>query len=216
MPQPFSSVYGLESNLSANKSVAESDGTVLFRGDATVFDDVYPSSVTVAVGAAAPSFSAYGGSNLKAYEFTGAATNKELHIGYQIYHSYKEGSNISPHLHLFIANDGVGGTVIFDCEYEWNNTGDTGAVATTTLTGTLTLAANATVYKNQIFSFNGTGSPGGTATPITGTGKTISSVFMTRLVRRQDLDTFAGSVWLMSADIHIEKDTVGSRQVLVK
>lgn len=193
----------------------EADGTDVRYGAATQWDDVYPSSVTVGVGATAPTFSAYSG-NLKAYEFTGSVSNKELHIGFQIYHSYKEGSNISPHIHLYIPNNGVGGTIIFDMEYDWANVDDTGAITTTTLTGTLTLPADSTIRKNVIFSFNGTGSPGGTSTPITGTGKKISSVFMTRLVRRQDLDTFAGSVWLKSADIHIEKDMIGSRQTLIK
>lgn len=181
----------------------------------TTWTDVYPSSVAVGVGATAPTFSAYSG-NLKAYEFTGGVSNKELQIGWQLYHTYKEGSSISPHIHLYIPNNGSGGTIIFDLEYDWANVDDTGAISTTTLTGELTLPANSNVYRNQIFSFTGTGSGTGNNTPVVGTGKLISSVFMTRLVRRQDLDSFAGSVWLKSADIHIEQDMTGSRQVLTK
>lgn len=183
----------------------EPDGTMVSVGDATTYDDVYPSSVTIGVGGNAPSFSVYAG-NLKAYEFTGGTSNKEMHIGYQIYHSYEEGTSVVPHLHVYVANNGVGGTVIFDMEYEWANVDDTGTVTTTTVQATLTLPADSTVRKNQIISFG----------DITGTGKKISSVFMTKITRRQDLDTFSGSVWLKSADIHIRKSTIGSREPFTK
>lgn len=184
----------------------ETDGTMIAVGDATTWDDVYPTSVTVAAGGTAPSFTAYAGGNLKAYEFTGGVSNKELQIGYQIYHSYVEGSAIVPHLHLHINNNGSGGTVIFDLVYHWANTDVTGAVSETTVQATLNLAANSTVYQNHILSFG----------DIVGTGKKISSTFMTKLIRRQDLDTFTGSVWLLSSDIHIEKNTTGSRLALSK
>lgn len=54
-----------------NYSEFEADGSLVAHGDATTWDDVYPSSVTVAVGPNAPSFTAYNGGNLKAYESTG-------------------------------------------------------------------------------------------------------------------------------------------------
>jgi hypothetical protein len=204
-------------NASTSYTEIESDGTLVSKGNATTWDDVYPSSVAVGVGGTAPTFSAYSG-NLKAYEFTGATSNKELQIGWQINHSYLEGSSISPHLHLYFVS-GVGDTgktIIFDMEYDWANINDTGAIVTTTLTGTYTIMADSTTYRNIIFSFTGTGSGTGNNTPITGTGKTISSVFMARVVRRQDLDSFGSSVWLKSADIHIEQDMRGSRQILSK
>lgn len=183
----------------------EPDGTMVAVGDATTWDDVYPSSVTIGVGDTAPSFSVYAG-NLKAYEFTGGTSNKEMHIGYQIYHSYEEESAVTPHIHVYVANDGTGGTVIFDMEYEWADVGATGAVSTATVQASLTLPADSIVRRNQIISFGS----------IAGTGKHISSVFMTKITRRQDLDTFSGSVWLKSADIHIQKSTIGSRLELTK
>jgi len=72
-----------------NYSQFDEDGTLVAYGDATTWDDVYPSSITVGVGGTAPSFTAYNGGNLKAYEFTGGVSDKQLHIGYQIYHSSK-------------------------------------------------------------------------------------------------------------------------------
>lgn len=193
-----------------NYSELEADGSLVAHGDATTWDDVYPASVTVGVGGTAPSFTAYNGGNLKAYEFTGGVTNKQLQIGYQIYHSYKEGSSISPHIHITFTSGAAdaGKTIIFTLEYEWQNVEATGAYSTATLTGTHTIAANNTVYRNQIVSFTGT--------PIDGTGKLISSTFMTLLTRDQATDSFTDSCWLLSADIHIEKDMIGSRQVMVK
>jgi hypothetical protein len=201
-----------------NYSQFEEDGTLVANGDATTWCDVYPSSVTVAVGGTAPSFTSYNGGSLGAYEFTGAVSNKEMQIGYQLYHSYLEGSNITPHIHLAFTSGAsdAGKTIIFDCEYEWNNVSATGAYSTVILTGTYTIGANNTVYRNEKFNFTGTGSGTGHNTPITGTGKTISSIFMTKLTRRQDLDTFASSVWLLSADIHIEQNTIGSRKIATK
>lgn len=173
----------------------------------STWDDVYPASVTVGVGGTAPSFTAYNGA-LKAYEFTGGVSDKVLAIGYQLYHSYLEGSEIMPHIHITFTSGAadVGKTIIFDLVYEWDNAGDTGAHGTTTLRGTHTIAANSTVYKNQIISFGN----------IVGTGKKISSTFMTSLTRMQSADTFTGSCWLLSADIHIEKDLAGSRGVFNK
>jgi hypothetical protein len=185
----------------------EPDGMLVSHGNATTWDDVYPSSVTVGIGGTAPSFTAYTGI-LKAYEFTGGVSDKVMNIGYQIYHSYLEGSIIVPHLHVTFTSGAAdaGKTIIFDMVYEWNNVGATGAYGTTTVRATHTIAANNTVYKNHIITFGN----------ITGTGKLISSVFMTSITRMQSVDTFTGSCWLLSADIHIEKNTIGSRTDFTK
>ena len=173
----------------------------------TVTDDVYPSSVSVAIGATAPSFSTYNG-GLRAYEFTGAATDKDLQVGYQLNHTYAQGTDIVPHIHITFTSGAADATktIIFDLEYEWQDIGTTGAYGTTTVRGTHTIAANNTVYRNTVINFGN----------IAGAGKKISSTFMTRLVRMQSVDTFGSSCWLLSADIHIFKDTQGSRQPFVK
>ena len=191
-----------------DNTTIETDGTVKFNGAATVFDDVAPTSVTVGTGVNAPSFTAYNG-NLRAYEFVGSGTNiKELNLGFQLPHSYKEGSTITPHIHLFIPDDGTGGVIKFLCEYTWTNVDQTGAVATTTVNGTITRTANAGINNNAILSFG----------DIVGTGKTISSIFMCRIYRdpADATDTFGLSTWMKSADIHFEKDTIGSRTATAK
>lgn len=172
-----------------------------------LWDDVYPTSVTTGVGGTAPSMTAYRpGGNLKAYEFTGAVSNKEMQIGYQLPHPYLEQSTVVPHLHLHINNNGVGGTVIFDMIHEWSNVNQTGAIAETTTRATITLPADSNVYDNYILSFGN----------ILGTGMRISSLFMTQIKRMQSVDTFAGSVWLKSADIHAQRSLWGSWKEFTK
>lgn len=169
--------------------------------NASLYDDVYPSSVTVGVGGTAPSFTTYiAGGTLKAYEFTGGVSNKEIHMGFQFPHQYVEGTSIEPHIHLHINNNGAGGTVIFDLTYEWSDVNETGAVVETTTRATVTLPANATVYRNYPISFGN----------IAGTNRRISSILMVKITRMQSVDTFAGSVWLKSADVHVQKNLWGS------
>ena len=193
---------------STNNTEFEADGTIKFNGTATVYDDLLPSSVTIGSGANAPSFTSYNG-NLKAYEFVGSgATPKELNLGFQIPHTYKEESSIEPHIHLFIPDDVTGGGIKFYCEYTWTNRDQAGSVATTTVSGTITRTGAQGINNNAILSFG----------TIAGTGKTISSIFMCRIYRdpADVADTFGVSTWLKSADIHFEKDGIGSRTITTK
>lgn len=187
----------------------ESDGTMVANGNATCWDDLLPSSVAVqSTGTNAASFTAYNG-NLRAYEYVGTgASFKEVNIGWQLSHTWLEGSDIIPHIHLYIPDNAVGGVIKIYGEYTWTNIGQTGAVATTTVSGTITRTANQGVANNIILSLGA----------ITGTGKTISSMFMSRIYRDPTdvADTFGASVWLKSADIHYQKNMLGSRQELIK
>lgn len=201
------SSYGSFGTIDNNTSF-ESDGTLVFNGNATVYDDVYPSSVTVGAVVNAPNFTSYNG-NLRAYEFVGSgALTKELNIGFQIPHSYKEGTDIFPHIHLFVPNDLTGGTIKFYCEYTWTNINQIGVINTTTVNGYIIRSINNGINNNIKLNFGS----------ISGLNKTISSIFMCRIYRNPaDIeDTFESSVWLKSADIHIERDTIGSRQPLIK
>lgn len=177
--------------------------------DTIVWKDLYPSSVTIGSGGTAPSFTQYNG-NLYAYEFVGTSATKQLNMGFQLNHDYKEGSDIKFHVHLYIPDDGTGGVIKMSCEYTWTNINQTGTVNTTTITGTVTRAANAGINNNAILSFD--------SAIISGSGKGISSVFMCRIFRDpiDNADTFGLSVWLKSADIHYQVDTLGSRQETAK
>lgn len=206
-PEVYNNKFGDAAN--GNYSTFEDDGTLVFNGNATVYKDLYPSSVTVNTGTNGASFTLYNGVNLYAYEFVGSgATLKSLQLGFQLNHDYKEGSDIIPHLHLYIPDDGTGGVIKFYMNYTWTNIDSTGSVAETTVSGTITRVANAGIGNNAILSFG----------TISGTGKTISSIFMARIYRNPAdvADTFGVSTWLKSADIHYLCDTCGSRTATAK
>ena len=178
----------------------------LERSSPNVWDDLLQNSVTVGGGASAPTFSAYNG-NLLAYEFLGTGvTTKDLQMAWQMPHAWKEGSDIEPHIHLYVPNDGTGGVIKFYFEYTWTNV-DAEEVAATTISGTYTVTA-AAGNRHRILQ----------ATSIVGTGKTLSSIVSARIYRNpaDAADTFAASVWLKAADIHYLKDSHGSRQEYVK
>lgn len=191
---------------SSNYTSTESDGTLVFTGNATVFDDVQANLIVG--GANTPSVSVYNGSTLRAYEFNGNAGTKDINAMIQLPHSYKEGSNINMHLHLYIPNDVTGGIVKYYCAYTWTNINSTGAISETTISGTITRTAGQGIANNAILDFG----------TITGIGKTISSILAVRVYRdAADIgDTFASSTWLKSLDAHFEKDTDGSRTISSK
>lgn len=185
----------------------EADGTMQAIGDATCWDDLLPSSVTVGSGVNAPAFTSYNG-NLRAYEFVGAVQTKELNMGFQMSHTREANSSISPHIHLYIPDDVSGGVIKFGLEYTWTSINDVGAISTNTIYGTVTRTANQGINNNAILKFP----------DIVGTNKGLSSLLMCRLFRNaaDSEDTFGSSVWLKSSDIHIIKDMLGSRQEYIK
>lgn len=187
----------------------ETTGFTEAHGDARNWDDVYPSAASVSsTGPTIPVISAYSGSYL-APEFVGTGVVVDsMTLHFQIYHSYDEVTPVVPHLHLYIPDLLAGGTIKFYADIAWSNTGDTGAESTSTVSGTVVRGASAGIAKNQILSFG----------DIVGTGKTISSILTMRIYRdpADAGDTFAASVWLKSADVHIRKNTGGSRNELTK
>jgi hypothetical protein len=175
------------------------------REHGIAYDDVYPSAVAVGTtGSNVPSFTAFTG-NLKAYEFVGSAQMKEMNLSFQFPHARKDGTNVNPHLHLYVpANAGAAANVRFGMEYAWSDIGDTGAISTTTVYGDLAIGAGDPIKQNEILSL------GEIADPFT---EDMSSIFMMRLFRDPTAaaDTFTSSVWLMSADIHVQRTWIGSK-----
>ena len=192
---------------STDYSQFEADGTLVFAGAATVFDDILPTLANQNTGGSMPNMTLMGGSsNILAQEFANVSAGEQFQGCWQLSHSWKEGSNIVPHIHLYVPDDGTGGDVVFTMVWTWQNI-DSGTMTETSVNGTLTRAANAGINGNAMISFG----------TISGSGKTISSLFSAKISRVQGgADTFSGTTWLRSADIHIEKDTVGSRQITIK
>jgi hypothetical protein len=198
-------ITGGQVGVGADNITIDKDGLVL-SGTSTVFCDLLPTAVYTPTGASAPNITVYPGSTtLKCQEFTNAGGAEEFNPSFQFPHEWKEGTEIVPHLHLAIPDDGTGGTITMNMTYQWVNHDDIGAIAETTVSGSIIRLANAGVNHNAILSFP----------PITDATKKISSIFTARITRNTG-DTFQGSVWLKSADIHVECNTLGSNTLYTK
>jgi hypothetical protein len=189
----------------SNFSAFESDGTLEFNGTATVWDDLRVPGLQVKIGASAPDLTAFlGAGNLLIYRFDGNATTEQVYFTIQLPHSYKEGSDITPHVHWSPINANAG-NVKWQLEYSWANI-DATFPAVTTITATD--AASGTAWDHQTIDFSA----------ITGTGKTISSMLVCRLFRdpTDAADTYASDAALLEIDFHFEINTIGSRAILTK
>jgi hypothetical protein len=184
------SLYGGSVGDGTNQLVIEADGTIRFQGTATVWKDLLPTAVYPPTGTASPNITVYpGATTLKCQEFPAGGAD----------------STIYPHMHMAIPDDGTGGTINFQMIYQWVNHDQVGAVTEVTLNSTtITRTANQGVGHNVVISFPS----------ISGIGKQISSIISCRVIRAAG--TFGPSVWLKSADLHVECDAVGSREAFVK
>ena len=191
----------------ANYTQFESDGTIEFVGDATVWDDLRVSAQATKVGATAPGWVAFlAAGNLLTYGFDGGGVRvEEVHFNVQLPHSYKHGSDIYPHVH-WSPTTANAGNVVWQLEYTWANINGTFGAATTI--ASTADAAGGTAWVHNMATF----------AAITGTGKTLSSMLVCRLFRdgSHGSDTYADDAALLEFDIHYEMDTVGSRQVAAK
>jgi hypothetical protein len=184
------------------------DGTPTLVGAATVFDDLLPTTYIQLTGGAAPNITLVGNSSvLRAQEFADSSASEEMNAVWQIIHAAKVGAVFYPHLHLYVPDNVAGGDIVFAMQYRFTPINGTGGADSSTVYGTLTRAANAGINGNAIVAFAG----------ITPANATISSMFHARFTRVQaGADTFSGTCWLLSADLHIEMDALGSKEEYTK
>lgn len=203
-----------------NNTTFESDGTMVFNGDATVFDDmmVYPDATTRG-GSNQP---LWGGSSPAYFKNNGSgsqgvflwmfdkSTEQELYFCVQVPHSYKIGTALYPHVHWTTKTGTPTGTdVVWGLEYTLVAIG--GSYGNTTI-----LSAHALIPG---ITPSGTGqhfiTPLGTI-PSTGIG--ISTVLVCRVFRAaaDPNDTFDNETGLLGIDFHFQKDTEGSRTEYTK
>lgn len=208
-------VPNLQVGTALNNSQFESDGTLVFNGDATVWDDlrITPGSFD-RPGSSDPVYVAYApnGGVISTY-LTEWAKNNLASFTIQLPHDYKQGSDIYVHIHWTPGsrgNEENGKFVGWKLDYSWANiNGNFGNMATVDLSD----ACDGTDHKHQM-------------TPdvaITGTSKNISSMLMCNIKRT---DTGADDDWasstsgqlpmLLELDFHYQKDTVGSRTISAK
>lgn len=130
--------------------------------------------------------------------FDGVIQNILL-VSIQIPHWYKQGTNISPHIHWTQTH---AGSVYWQIEYKWYNNGEEEPAAFTTLgtaTPVFTYSADSPLpMLAQITDFG----------HIDGTDKKISSIFKMKLSRlpSNPADNYTGDALLDSFDIHFESN----------
>lgn len=186
----------------SNYSEFESDGTLRFNGNATVFEDEYASYFFNETGATAPDVVPLSGNN-KGYGFDGASTLEGLNCFIELPHRYKEGSDIELHIH-YLRKAAGSGDVKWFADY-----------SICPLTGNLVASKTVSVVKTvAAIDYCDVA----TIAIIPGAGRKISDVIALRIYRNpaDAQDTYAGDVIMTSFGIHYELDTMGSRQMYVK
>jgi len=168
------------------------------NGDASVWDDLLQ-----------PATSGKKGPNDKPdFDYTDLVAlfpqndaTEALYYNIQLPHYWKEGSTIYPHVH-FLQNQNISPT--FKMYYRWIQLGETPPSWNTYI-----MQTTVETYTSGTISQIVHGSVG-----VSGVGKTISSILQITLYRQDNV--YSGDCKVMSFDIHIEKDSLGSSQEYVK
>jgi len=199
------------SGSSSNNTSIESDGTVVFNGAAVVWEDlkIVPGAFRFS-GTADPSIQDWqpggSGATFKVYKFN---SSDQVFATIQMPHCWKLDTDLYPHIHWTPCDEGVansGNTVAWKIDYSWGNI-DGVFPSSSTIDLTDTCTGTDDYHEIKL------------GTPISGSGKTLSSILMLRIYRDTGdnwTGTGANAPTLLEFDFHYQIDTVGSRQELVK
>ena len=135
------------------------------------------------------------------YSFANGSLNF-LFIILQLPHSYKEGTDIVPHIHWMPSTTNTG-TVSWRLEYAWVNNLETQPGLTTV---DITPTPNGTANKLQLNTFGA----------ISKANAEISSMLTIKLSRLGNTDAFTGNAILKEFDVHFQINTLGSRSEYIK
>ena len=179
-----------------NYATFEKDGSLIFSGSATYWNDLWVPLTTAKQGQTdKPAFD----TTHIGYLFPEGDTTAIMYMIIQMPHGYKEGSTIHPHVHWMQT---ASGSPVFQMDYRWTNLGDTISASATYIMSTPELPyTSGSVH--QLSS-----NPAG----ISGVGKKISSIMQVKLYRNDS--SYTGNVLTYQFDIHYESDTLGSRTLL--
>jgi hypothetical protein len=192
----------------------EPDGTLVFYGSGTTFNDLQVPTNAAKAGGNSPDWEKFrdnGSGSPGVYVWTfannGANAEDEIHFTLQVPHDYKIGSDIYPHVHWAPMTAGSG-AVTWGMEYTWVDIN--GTFSPTGIVTATSDPLSANQYKHIVTTFG----------PITPSASQdyISSILCIRLFRNSSNagDTYAGNAALLSFDIHYEADTQGSRTEFIK
>lgn len=193
---------------SANYSEFESDGTLKFNGDATVWNDLPPSPIVGArLGSTAPTLRTFI-TDIEQYTFD--ATNDYVIGATELTHEWKEGTVIYPHIHW--ATNGLEGSakgVQWQLKYTIGDDNGAFSVQATAVID-VEIPASTADRTHFISEF---------APTITGTSYGIGTYICWRLARIATAHGGgepAAEPFALAIGFHVEQDTCGSRQRLAK
>jgi len=191
-----------------NYTETESDGTLKFNGTATVWKDIniagYLLSKPASSAPGVVTFLDEAGADTT-IETYGFAVGELVHGGFEIQHDYKEGSDLTFHVHWQgIAAPSGTDNVQWRLNYIVMRNG-------TTLNAAVVIDSADTAIDTQYESYKTD------FTAITGTNFKIGDQFMFTLTRVASTgDAYAGDALIATAGVHYEVDTVGSRTISAK
>jgi hypothetical protein len=179
---------------------------VKLAGNATAWNDLTASSLAFASGTNAPTLTEITtGTWVQCYNY--AVANDISFTSLQMAHNYAEGTDAEPHIHYSIDGNGVStDTVVLRVSINWFNVG--AAIGAATTTDYKIPMGSKTADTHYIYDLNA----------LTGTGKTLSSVFTVRIERLQNSgsDTYNNWFCIHDFDVHYQIDGFGSRSEYVK
>lgn len=183
-----------------NYTQISSDGTITMSGSATVWDDLFFPLTTAKQGQTdKPPFS----TAEVAYLFPAGDTSHIMYIIVQFPHYWKTGSNIYPHVHWKQESTG---SPVFKMDYKWYGLGDIMPANFSTYV----MATKVFPYTSGSMQQLNSGSAPISGSHITG----VSSLMLVKLYR--DDNAYSGNTTTYQFDIHIEKDSLGSKEIYVK
>lgn len=184
----------------------EADGTIRFAGDATVFEDEKFDALTVKVQGSGVSLNT---TELTVDFTTGANQLDFMMAAPQFRHARKSGSAIYPHLHFSQAQNNIPN---FAIQYRWQINGAAKTTAWTAVKCNTPIFTYVSGTLNQILE---------TASPISApVGDNISDIVQFKIIRdtgnnlglSYGADPYTATASILSFDIHVEIDTIGSRE----
>lgn len=196
---------------SANYTEFEEDGTIVSYGDATTWRDELHE--LTGENLESPSSQITLNASEGSITFSNSSDTTEFVImNVQINHDWKMGTDIYPHLHYWQTSSNVANWLI---EYRWQSNDQPKTTTWTRLAWDSTFFTYSSGTLNQIVSF-------GNISPPAGYG--LSDIVQLKLIRDTNNDSGlfngtdpeASAVDALSFDVHIQCDTLGSRQEYVK
>lgn len=167
------------------------------RGDS--WNDINFGAVSLGKGASSPDFIALSSTNLLVAGFDGSVTTEQLYGCLELLHSYKEGSDLSPHLHWFPSTNGTGNV---KWQLEYSITQHDGVAIQTSTTLSVNSSATGVAWLEKRAEFP----------DISGTNLMVGNQFVFRLFRNPSdgADNYGSDAGVLTFGIHFKQNTLGS------